>query len=184
MRRRECHEHVRYPSRCRPGDHRGGGRRLFERTGGRLDCAGRADSSARRFGSGRRQRPLPADFPIGVLDDRRSPRPTCRPAASPAKGELGENSGDLHPDDVADDGTWTTAQVADVPLHWPVFKGTWTATGPDGFRQVTTFPQDFAGDVVDFTWKIENGALKLKVVNPPDPILPIIMESHPWQPAG
>ena len=55
---------------------------------------------------------------------------------------------------------------------------------PTGSASSPTFPTDFAGDVVNFTWKIEDGSLILKVVNPPDHILPIIMESHPWQPAG
>ena len=99
------------------------------------------------------------------------------------EGELVENVGEFTLT-MGEDGTWTTAQVTDAPIRWPVFEGTWTATGPDGFSQLTTFPTDFAGDLVDFTWKIEDGSLILKVVNPPDHILPIIMESHPWQPAN
>ncbi|HEX5014136.1 MAG TPA: hypothetical protein VFV72_08240 [Candidatus Limnocylindrales bacterium] len=80
------------------------------------------------------------------------------------------------------DGTWSTSQQSQVPVKWPVFRGTMEATGPNGFRQTTTFPADFAGDVVDFTWSIEDGALLIKVVNPPDPVLPVVMETHPWQP--
>ena len=79
------------------------------------------------------------------------------------------------------DGTWSTTQETDVPIRWPVFRGTVSATGPNSFRQTTTFPADYAGDVVDFTWVLEDGALTLKVVKPPDEILPIIMETHPWQ---
>jgi hypothetical protein len=125
---------------------------------------------------------IPDGFPLGAwtttitVDDLKA-------AGVTNEGELNENSG-VFTLTMAEDGTWTTAQVTDAPIRWPVFEGSWTATGPDGFSQVTTFPTDFAGDVVDFTWKIEDGALILKVVTPPDHILPIIMETHPWQPAG
>ena len=125
---------------------------------------------------------LPEGFPIGTWTTTIT-EDDLRAGGVTGEGELGENSGDVTLV-MSDDGTWSTTQVSDVALRWPVFKGTWTATGPDGFRQVTTFPSDFSGDVVDFTWKVEDGALNLKVVNPPDPILPILMESHPWQPAG
>jgi hypothetical protein len=96
-------------------------------------------------------------------------------------GELGENAATitLH---LGSDGTWSTSQVTDVPVKWPVFKGTLVALGSDSFRQVTTFPADFAGDSVDFTWSRQGAALVIHVQNPPDHILPIIMESHPWQP--
>jgi hypothetical protein len=125
---------------------------------------------------------IPADFPLGswtttITED------DLRAGGLTGDGLTAENSGEFTMT-MAEDGTWSTAQVSDVELRWPVFEGTWTATGPDGFSQLTTFPTDFAGDLVDFTWKIENGALVLKVVNPPDPVLPVIMESHPWQPAG
>jgi hypothetical protein len=101
-------------------------------------------------------------------------------AAGVTGGEIDENAG-VFTTTFGADGTWSTSQVTDVLVRWPVFKGTFEATGPDSFRQTTTFPSDFAGDVVDFTWSIKDGALVLKVVNPPDPILPIVTETHPWQ---
>lgn len=79
------------------------------------------------------------------------------------------------------DGTWTTSQESEVPLRWPVFRGSYVATGPNSFRQTTDFPADYAGDVVDFTWSMEDGALALKLPAPPDPILPVVMETHPWK---
>jgi hypothetical protein len=102
-------------------------------------------------------------------------------AAGITGGELDENSG-VFTTTFGADGTWSTSQETDVPVRWPVFKGTLEATGPNSFRQTTTFPSDFAGDVVDFTWSMKDGALLIKVVNPPDPILPIVTETHPWQP--
>jgi hypothetical protein len=101
-------------------------------------------------------------------------------AAGVTGGEVGENRG-VFTMTFASDGTWSMTQETDVPVRWPVFRGTMTTTGPNGFRQVTRFPADFAGDLVDFTWSIDDGALRIKVVNPPDHILPIIMETHPWQ---
>ena len=98
-----------------------------------------------------------------------------------AAGELAENRG-VFTLRLGADGTWSTAQVSDVPVRWPVFKGTYQATGPDTFRQVTTFPADYLGDAVDFTWSLKDGALVLRVPNPPDPILPIVTGAHPWQP--
>ena len=125
---------------------------------------------------------IPSGFPIGswttTIDEA-----DLRAGGVTSEGLLAENAGTTTLT-ISDDGTWSTTQVTDVPVKWPVFKGTWSMNGADGFTQVTTFPPDFAGDSVDFTWKIENGSLVLDVVNPPDPILPILMESHPWQPAG
>lgn len=126
--------------------------------------------------------PLPSGFPIGSWSTVITPA-DLRAGGVTGEGEIGENAGTFTLT-MSPDGTWSTAQAAEVPLRWPVFKGTWTANGADGFTQVTTFPQDYAGDVVDFTWKVENGSLVLNVVDTPDPLLPIIIETHPWQPAG
>ncbi len=82
------------------------------------------------------------------------------------------------------DGTWSTVQDTDQPVRWPVFRGTFTPVGDDAFDQATSFPPDFAGDVVRFTWRTADGKLHLTVPDPPDPILPVITESHPWSPAG
>jgi hypothetical protein len=82
------------------------------------------------------------------------------------------------------DGTWSTVQDTDQPVKWPVFRGTFTPVGDDAFDQATSFPPDFAGDVVRFTWRTADGKLHLTVPDPPDPVLPVITESHPWSPAG
>lgn len=79
------------------------------------------------------------------------------------------------------DGTWSSSTESNVPQRWPVFRGSYIATGPNTFTQTTDFPPDYAGDVVDFTWSIEDGALMLKVPEPPDPVLPVVVETHPWQ---
>lgn len=123
---------------------------------------------------------LPTGFPIGSWT-------TTITAADLEAGGLSEpaawpeNSG-VFTLEMAPDGTWTTTQESDAELKWPVFRGTWQATGDSTFRQTTTFPADFAGEVVDFVWRVENGNLVLELPEPPDPVLPIVMESHPWQP--
>jgi hypothetical protein len=83
---------------------------------------------------------------------------------------------------LAADGTWSTVQDTDTQVKWPVFRGTYTPVGDDAFDQITTFPPDFAGDVVRFTWRTEGGQLHLAVPDPPDPVLPVLTEAHPWSP--
>ena len=155
--------------------------RLLERARGRLDGACGTDGGAGRFDRGHAGT-TPLGFPLGSWSTVITAA-DLQAGGVTGEGEIGENTGTFTMT-MSPDGTWTASQVSETPLLRPVFKGTWTANGPDGFTQVTTFPQDYAGDAVDFTWKIEGGSLMLKVVDPPDPILPIITESHPWQPAG
>lgn len=81
------------------------------------------------------------------------------------------------------DGTWVAAVVTPQPVRWPVFRGTWRVSGPAEVEETTTFPEDYAGDVVRFTWQAEGAGIRFDVVNPPDPILPILTETHVWQPA-
>jgi hypothetical protein len=82
------------------------------------------------------------------------------------------------------DGSWSVLQKTDVPVRWPIFKGTYSPVGADAFDQLTSFPPDFAGDVVRFGWRTADGKLLLTVSDPPDPILPIVIGAHPWSPAG
>ena len=82
------------------------------------------------------------------------------------------------------DGTWSALQKTDVPVKWPVFKGTFMPVGDDAFDQLTTFPPDYAGDVVRIEWRTADDKLMLTVPDPPDPILPVTMGAHPWSPAG
>ena len=82
----------------------------------------------------------------------------------------------------APDGTWTLVQSATDAVAMPVFRGTWRATGANGIEETTTFPPEYAGDVVRFTWAREGANLRLDVLDPPDPILPIHTEAHPWTP--
>jgi hypothetical protein len=100
-----------------------------------------------------------------------------------AEGMLDENSGRFTTAFNAD-GTWRSVQESldGAPVSLPVFEGTWETTG-DTLIQVTMSPEQYAGERVEFTWRIEDGLLHLDVANPPDEILPIITGAHPWTPA-
>ena len=124
---------------------------------------------------------LPEDFPVGswtstITED------DLRQAGMTDAGLIPENTG-LFTTTFAPDGTWSTAQTTDAPIRWPLFRGTFKVAGDGLMDQTTTFPPDYAGDVVRFTWRMENGALILGVPEPPDPVLKILTETHPWQPA-
>jgi len=126
--------------------------------------------------------PLPEDFPLGawtvtITED------DLRDAGITDPGMLAENTG-VFTKTYAADGTWTVAQETDAPIRWPVFRGTYQAIAPNEIEEVTSFPEDYAGDVVRFRWAREGQNVRFTVVDPPDPILPILTETHPWQPAA
>jgi hypothetical protein len=125
---------------------------------------------------------VPAGFPLGSWTTTIT-ETDLRAGGITGTGELSENAGTFTMT-LAGDGTWTVTQDTDAPIRWPVFRGTYTMTGPTSFQQRTEFPPDFAGDLVDFEWRVDQGTLLLEVPNPPDHVLPIVMETHPWQPAG
>jgi hypothetical protein len=133
---------------------------------------------------------LPAGFPVGswtttiTAEDLEQVDDAFLSNIGMTRDNLvAENSGTFTTT-FASDGTWSTVQDTDRPLKWPVFRGSFKPIGEDAMEQVTTFPPDFAGDVVRFTWRLEDGELHLGVTDPPDPILPVVMEAHPWKPAG
>ncbi len=85
-----------------------------------------------------------------------------------------------------DTGTWSSVQTSldGAPIVNPVFRGTWTAV-PGALTITTAFPAEYADNGVRFTWQIEDGKLSLHVLDPPDPLMPIIVETHPWvRPGG
>jgi len=125
--------------------------------------------------------PLPDGFPLGAWTVTITEE-DLRDAGITDPGLLAENAG-VFTKTYAGDGTWTVAQETDAPIRWPVFRGTYRSSGLNEIEEVTTFPEDYAGDVVRFTWAREGANVRFTVVDPPDPILPILTETHPWQPA-
>ena len=85
----------------------------------------------------------------------------------------------------APDGTWTSVQESldGAPVMNPVFRGTFVVDAAT-LIATTTFPAQYADTGLHYTWSIDGDALRLDVLDPPDPIMPLIVETHPWQRAG
>ena len=127
------------------------------------------------------QAALPDGFPLGTWTSTITEE-DLRAAGMSDAGLIKENTG-VFTTTFASDGTWSTAQATDAPIRWPLFRGTYDVAGDGLIDQTTTFPPDYAGDVVRFAWRMEDGALVLGVPEPPDPFLGMMTEMHPWQPA-
>lgn len=123
---------------------------------------------------------LPAGFPLGSWVVTITEQ-DLRDAGLTDAGLIKENAGTFTRTYAAD-GTWTIAQVTSEPIRWPVFSGTFRAIGPDRIQETTNFPDQYRGEVIMFTWQREGSGIRLTVVDPPDPILPITTETHAWQP--
>ena len=119
---------------------------------------------------------LPDGFPIGSWTSTITEE-DLRKAGVTDAGLIKENTG-AFTTTFASDGTWSTAQTTDAPIRWPLFRGTFEVAGDGLIDQTTTFPPDYAGDVVRLTWRMENGTLVLGVPEPPDPFLRMLTEMH------
>ena len=133
---------------------------------------------------------LPAGFPIGTWtttiteEDLAAVSDEALASIGMTRDNLVRENTGVFTTTFGADGTWSTLQATEPAPRWPVFRGTFVAAGADAFDQTTTFPPDFAGDVVRFTWRTEDGKLHLTVPDPPDPVLAVLTEAHPWSPAG
>jgi hypothetical protein len=131
---------------------------------------------------------LPSGFPVGTwtttitAEDLAAISDESLATIGMSRDNLVKENTGVFTTTLAADGTWSTVQDTDAQLKWPVFRGTFTPVGDDAFDQVTTFPPDFAGDVVRFIWRAEEGQLHLTVPEPPDPVLGVITQAHPWSP--
>ena len=81
---------------------------------------------------------------------------------------------------IAPDGTWTIAQAASQPVKWPVFRGTYAVTGENIAEMQTTFPPEYAGDVVSMQLTEGSDGLAVKILSPDDPLLRLQFERHVW----
>jgi hypothetical protein len=132
-------------------------------------------------GASRSAAPIGDDAPIGSWtmtltgDDLRA-------AGFTETGLVSENVG-AFTFTVQPDGTWTMAQATPQPVRWPVFRGTYSVTAPGTLEMRTTFPSDYAGEVVTVAWSRGDDGLRLHVLSPPDPLLRVQLETHPWAPS-
>ncbi|HET9851848.1 MAG TPA: hypothetical protein VFP56_05015 [Candidatus Limnocylindrales bacterium] len=85
----------------------------------------------------------------------------------------------------APDGSWTSIQQSldGAPIANPVFRGTYAFEG-DTLVARTAFPEQFADAGLHYTWVVTGDEVSFDLLDPPDPILPITMESHPWRRDG
>ena len=123
---------------------------------------------------------LPADFPLGSWTNYLT-EGDLRAAGYTDTPMINENVGSSTLR-LSADGTWTIAVESSQPMRWPVFRGTYAVMGASAFRMWTTFPPDFAGEVIDLEWSYEDDRLLLRAIDPYDPIIHVQYETHPWQP--
>src|SRR5690242_2363760 len=79
------------------------------------------------------------------------------------------------------DGTWTQIQVSldGSPIGNPVYRGTYTVSG-DSLVATTTFPDEYRDSGLHYTFAIDGSSVRFDLLDPPDKLLPIIVETHPW----
>ena len=85
----------------------------------------------------------------------------------------------------APDGTWTSIQQSldGAPVNSPVFRGTYTLEG-DTLVATTAFPAQYADTGLHYTWSVDGDEARFDVLDPPDPIMPVVVETHPWRRGG
>jgi hypothetical protein len=86
---------------------------------------------------------------------------------------------------IAADGTWTQVQQSldGSPVNNPVFRGTFVVDG-DQLIMTTEFPEAYRDSGLHYTWAIEGDEVRFDLLDPPDPVLPLVIETHPWKRAG
>ena len=95
-------------------------------------------------------------------------------------GLLNENSGRFTWTFLPD-GTWTSVQESldGSPIVSPVYRGTYTASAAT-FVATTEFPEQYRDSGLPYTWLLDGDELRLFVLDPPDAVMPVIVETHPW----
>ena len=65
------------------------------------------------------------------------------------------------------------------PIRAPVFRGHYTVDGPI-LVAITEFPPEYRDAGLRYRWALDNGQVRFELLNPPDPIAPVIVSAHPW----
>ena len=124
--------------------------------------------------------PAPADFPLLGAWTTTITREDLEAGGITDPGLLNENSGRFTWAFEAD-GTWRTVQQSldDAPVMNPAFEGYYTVA--DGvIEATTTFPEQYADDGLHYAFTLDGDAVTFDLLDPPDPILPLVIETHPW----
>ena len=124
--------------------------------------------------------PAPSGFPLIGSWTTSITKDDLRAAGITDPGLLNENSGRFVWT-FAQDGTWTSVQQSldGSPIRAPVFRGHYTVDGPI-LVAVTEFPPEYRDAGLRYRWALANGQVRFELLNPPDPIAPVIVSAHPW----
>lgn len=127
---------------------------------------------------------IPADHPLIGTWTTEVTKADIAAAGISDPGAQNENSGRFSWT-IAPDGTWTQVQESldGSPVMNPIFRGTYVIDGTT-LVMTTTFPPEFADAGLHYSWALEGDAMRFDLLDPPDPILPVIVETHPWVRAG
>ncbi len=81
----------------------------------------------------------------------------------------------------AADGTWTQVQESldGSPINSPIFRGTYTVDGAS-LVAVTEFPEPYRDSGLHYTFAVDGTSATFDLLDPPDPVLPVIVELHSW----
>jgi len=79
------------------------------------------------------------------------------------------------------DGSWTSVQESldGSPLNNPVFRGTYIVHG-SALVAITEFPAEFRDAGLHYAFTLEGSSVRFDILDPPDPMLPVIVETHAW----
>jgi hypothetical protein len=81
------------------------------------------------------------------------------------------------------DGTWTgVLDSGGATQVNPVFRGTFSVTGTD-VAFATTYPDEYAGAVAHYSWRVDDAGLWTTITSSPDPLellLAKAIDAEPW----
>jgi hypothetical protein len=128
--------------------------------------------------------PLPSGFPLIGSWMTAITKDDLRAAGITDPGLLNENSGRFIWT-FGQDETWTSIQQSldGSPVRAPVFRGHYYLEGPI-LVAVTEFPTEYRDNGLRYRWTYANGEIRFEILDPPDPMLPVVVEAHPWKPAS
>lgn len=142
--------------------------------GATLAACGTSASTAPTSAPGLADHPLVGSWTVEIT------RPDLQAAGFSDPGLLNENSGRFTWT-LAPDGSWSQVQESldGAPIANPVLRGTYMVEGATLVAK-TVFPPEYADSGLHFAWTLAGDELRFDLLDPPDPILPILVESHPW----
>jgi hypothetical protein len=146
---------------------------------GPAGCASPAGSASSGT-SGASHDPAPSGFPLLGSWTTTITKDDLRAGGVTEEGLLIENSG-IFTWAFEADGTWRSVQAGldGSPLMTPVFSGYFTVED-DVLVAVTEFPEQYRDEGLHYAFEVSGDTVTFDLLDPPDPMLPAVVESHPW----